>query len=87
MPKEPEIVEAVVRACRILQDGKFDLNVEVPANTRATVRLPKAQLAGVTESGQALANGNGITGSRQDGDFVVVDVGSGAYRFTYTSGK
>jgi alpha-L-rhamnosidase len=65
------------------KDGTFELNVEVPANTRATVRLPKAQLAGVTESGQPLAGANGTSGSRQDGDAVVVDVGSGAYRFAY----
>src|SRR6185503_16054030 len=39
-----------------IRDGKFELAVEVPANTRATIRLPKAQLANVTESGQRLAN-------------------------------
>ena len=37
------------------KDGTFDLAVEVPPNTRATVRLPKAQLASVTEGGQPLA--------------------------------
>jgi alpha-L-rhamnosidase len=67
------------------KDGTFELAVEVPANTRATVRLPKAELARVTEGGQALANGNGIGSSRQDGDTVVVEVGSGAYRFAYPS--
>jgi alpha-L-rhamnosidase len=66
-----------------LKDGAFDLRVEVPANTRATVHLPKAQLASVTEGGQPLVGGNGITGPRQDGDAVVVEVGSGAYRFAY----
>jgi alpha-L-rhamnosidase len=66
-----------------LEDGAFDLRVEVPANTRATVRLPKAQIADVTEGGQPLAGGNGISGPRQDGDTVVVEVGSGAYRFAY----
>jgi alpha-L-rhamnosidase len=66
-----------------IKDGKFELAVEIPANTKARVRLPKAQLAGVTESGQALTVGNGITGSRQDGDAVVVEVGSGQYRFAY----
>ena len=65
------------------KDGTFELRVEVPANTRATIRLPKAQLAGVTESGQPLAGANGTSGSRQDGDAVVVDVGSGAYKFAY----
>ncbi len=70
-----------------LKDGKFELAVEVPPNTQATVRLPKAQLAQVTESGQALANGNGIIGTRQDGEAVVVEIGSGQYRFSYATGK
>jgi alpha-L-rhamnosidase len=70
-----------------LNDGRFELAVEIPPNTTATVRLPKAQLASVTEGGQALAKGNGITDSRQDGDTVVVDVGSGQYRFAYGAGK
>ncbi len=70
-----------------LKDGRFELAISVPPNTRATVRLPKAQLAGVTEAGQALAKGNGITDSRQDGDAVIVEVGSGDYRFAYAPGK
>jgi alpha-L-rhamnosidase len=70
-----------------LSDGRFDLAVRVPPNTHATVRLPKAQLASVTEAGQALATGNGITNTRQDSDAVVVEVGSGDYRFAYALGK
>jgi alpha-L-rhamnosidase len=59
-----------------LVDGKFSLDVEIPANTRATIRLPKAQLAGITKE-------EGITALRQEGDAVVVEAGSGQYRFTY----
>ena len=66
-----------------LADGRFELSVEVPANTKATVRLPKAALAAVTESGKALTDGNGVTARRQDGDVTIVDVGSGQYRFAY----
>ncbi|MEW6127540.1 MAG: glycoside hydrolase family 78 protein [Acidobacteriota bacterium] len=66
-----------------LKDGQFELGVEVPANTRATVRLPKAQLANLKESGQAIGKGNGITDIRQDGESVVIEVGSGQYRFAY----
>jgi alpha-L-rhamnosidase-like protein len=65
------------------KDGTFDLRLELPANTRATVRLPKAQLAAVSEGGRPLAAGNGISGPQQDGETVVVEVGSGAYRFAY----
>jgi alpha-L-rhamnosidase len=60
-----------------ISDGVFTLTIEVPANTRATVRLPRAELAQVTESGKTL------TGARQDGNVVVVEVGSGKYLFAY----
>lgn len=66
-----------------MKDGKLTLTIEIPANTRATVRLPKATLAKVTEGGQPLAAGNGIAGMKQDGETVVVEVGSGQYRFVY----
>jgi len=61
----------------------FELTVEVPANTSATIRLPGARLAGVTEGGQALASAPGLTSPRQDGADVVVEAGSGRYRFSY----
>ena len=65
------------------KDGTFELRVDVPANTSATVRLPDARLAAVTEGGQPLSSGNGMGTPRQDGAAVVVEVGSGAYRFAY----
>src|SRR5260370_36854421 len=64
-----------------LSDDKFALVVEVPANTRATVRLPHAQLANVTESGQALTTQPGITKARQHGQSVTVEIASGRYLF------
>jgi alpha-L-rhamnosidase len=63
-----------------LVEGRFELTVEIPANTRATVRLPKAQLAQVTESGQPIV-------AIQDGDAVVVKTGSGTYRYAYPMGR
>lgn len=66
-----------------LKDGRFELAVEIPTNTRATVRLPKAELGKVMESGKALTVGDGIEGARQDGDSVVAEIGSGQYRFAY----
>jgi hypothetical protein len=51
------------------------------------VRLPKAQLANVTESNRALSNGSGITSARQEGSAVIVEVGSGTYRFEYPRDK
>jgi hypothetical protein len=62
---------------------RFTLDVDLPPNTSAEVRLPGARLATVTEGGRALAEGNGIRSRRQDGDAVRVDVGSGHYRFVH----
>jgi alpha-L-rhamnosidase len=67
-----------------LDGPAFELAVEIPANTTATVRLPGARLADVTEGGRALVPGNGITASRQDGPDVVIETGSGQYRFACT---
>jgi len=65
-------------------DGQaFELGVEVPANTTATIRLPGARLAGVTEGGQPLSAAAGLSSARQDGSDAVVEAGSGSYRFTY----
>ena len=61
-----------------LKDGMFELMVEVPANTRATVRLPNARGVEVQEGGKAL----GGLSSREDGS-AVIEVGSGKYVFTY----
>ena len=66
-----------------IADGRFELAVEVPPNTKATVRLPGSELAAVTEGGQPLGDGNGVVARRQDGDAVVVEIGSGRYRFGY----
>ncbi|GJG88075.1 hypothetical protein tb265_32560 [Gemmatimonadetes bacterium T265] len=66
-----------------LAGDTFRLAVRVPANTRATVRLPFATLARVAEGGRPVAAAAGVTRAVQDGEAVRVDVGSGDYRFTY----
>jgi alpha-L-rhamnosidase len=64
-----------------IADGKFTLTVEVPPNTTAMVRLPKAKLEQTTEGQKPLAGRADLLGARQDGDAVVVEVGSGTYVF------
>ena len=62
-------------------NGRFELTVDVPPNTTATVRLPGATLGNVTESGRPAAGVEGVTGSKQEGADAVIDVGSGHYVF------
>ena len=63
--------------------GRLELAVRVPANTRATVRLPGATLSQVLEGTHAVASADGVTSATQVGDAVVVEVGSGEYLFNY----
>ncbi len=66
-----------------IRDGQVTLEVTIPPNASATVSLPGAILERVTESGTPLGNAAGINSTRQVGDTVVVEVGSGHYRFVY----
>lgn len=70
-------------ASRWRQSGPgLTLEVTVPGNTTATVRIPAAGVDAVTESGRALARAEHVTGVTDDGDTVSMTVGSGHYRFT-----
>ncbi|MFA5057048.1 MAG: glycoside hydrolase family 78 protein [Opitutaceae bacterium] len=66
-----------------LKDGKMILQVEIPANATATVRLPRAKLEQVTESGQPLRVAGGVHAVQQDTQTVTAELGSGSYRFAY----
>jgi alpha-L-rhamnosidase len=66
-----------------LGGGQLSLDVRVPVNTHATVLLPGATLAQVTEGARAVASAAGVTSATQVGDAVVVEIGSGDYVFSY----
>ncbi|HKH94429.1 MAG TPA: alpha-L-rhamnosidase C-terminal domain-containing protein, partial [Gemmatimonadaceae bacterium] len=66
-----------------LEAGRMRMTVRVPPNARATVHLPAAKLASVTESGGAVGRAAGVTSSVQSGDTAVVEIGSGEYTFEY----
>ena len=64
-----------------LIDGKMQVKIKVPANTRATIILPSAKIDGVTET--AVAVTTAFKNVKQDKNNVVVEAGSGDYTFTY----
>ena len=66
-----------------LSGDRLQLVVEVPANTTATVRLPRAALDEVTEGGRPARSATGVTASRQDAGTAVFDLGAGRYEFSY----
>ena len=63
-----------------IDDGKLTITVEVPPNTTATVRVPGAKLAELSESAKPIL-GRADLSARQMSDAVVMEVGSGTYAF------
>ena len=59
--------------------GKFDWRIEIPANTTATVYVPKMSQRNVTEGGKALGQARGVKLLRGEGDRFVLELGSGSY--------
>jgi alpha-L-rhamnosidase len=60
---------------------RFTLEVTIPPNSQATVRLPAADPAKVTESGAALASVAGVTPLPFAPGHAVLRVSAGRYRF------
>ena len=70
-----------------IEDGRFELDVTIPANTTATVCVPARDAASITESGQPLARAQGVKFLRTEGERVVLAVESGSYRFSASRGQ
>jgi len=64
-----------------LKGSSLKLNVTIPANTTATVYIPAKNTDRVTESGNAVAQAEGVCYLRTEGDTVVFKVSSGTYHF------
>ena len=67
-----------------LTESDFCLQVTVPPNTTATVRIPAAKLTQVSESGQALRKASGVTSAKVKDNAVMLEIGSGQYDFIST---
>lgn len=60
---------------------KLNLKTHVPVGSTATVHLPAANSWAVTEGGKFLGDAEGVQSVEQDGDTVLVAIGSGDYSF------
>ncbi len=65
-----------------LENGNLLMDVEIPANTLATVFIPAADADAVKESGEALSSKNILQIVKSEDGYVVVTIGSGTYHFT-----
>jgi alpha-L-rhamnosidase len=64
-----------------IKDGTMTLDVTIPANVTATVYVPAADAASVTESGKPAATAEGVKLLRSEAGQAVFAVQSGSYRF------
>jgi alpha-L-rhamnosidase len=65
-----------------LAKNKFQLGVEIPANTTASVYLPASAADQITESGKPLAQAPGVKFLRMEKGCAQLSVESGKYNFT-----
>jgi alpha-L-rhamnosidase len=64
------------------RDGdKLTMEVIIPANTTALIYVPAKDSTGVTESGKATAEAEGVKFLRMERDTAIFEVGSGSYQF------
>jgi alpha-L-rhamnosidase len=64
-----------------LAEGKFMMDTEIPANTKAVVYIPASSAESITENGKKLSELKEITVTGKEGNYIVLQVGSGSYRF------
>ncbi len=67
-----------------VEGDRFDLDVEIPANTVAIVIIPASPKPEITEGGQPLEQAEGIRKVRMHGNVALVSVASGKYHFSST---
>jgi alpha-L-rhamnosidase len=64
-----------------LDNDKLQLDVEIPANTKATIYLPAKAIESIMESGKALSASTEIQVRGKENDYVITETGSGTYHF------
>jgi len=65
-----------------ITSGRFEWEVRVPVNTRATVYVPAKNANDITESGMPIRKAAGIAHVRNEGSYAVLEVKSGVYHFS-----
>jgi len=64
------------------ENGSFSLDVEIPANTTASVYVPAGSADAIKENGQALSSNKDIQSAGNSDGYVQLNMGSGKYHFT-----
>jgi len=68
-----------------ITEGRFIMEVEIPVNAKAVIYIPASTTESITESGKQLSELKEITINGKEGNYVVLQAGSGIYHFVSTS--
>ena len=66
-----------------ITEGQFHLEVRIPVNSSATIKLPYTQLNVVKLFGEPISQSKNTLALHKQSEGVVIKVGSGNYRFSY----
>jgi len=64
-----------------IRDDNLTLEIQIPANTTAHVRIPAYSLAAIRENGIAVEKIEGVLDARLEGGTAILHIGSGDYTF------
>ena len=64
-----------------LGNGKLMLDIEIPANTIASIFIPATTAESIMENGKLLSEQKEIKVKEKDGNYIQLQVGSGIYHF------
>jgi alpha-L-rhamnosidase len=65
-----------------IENGKLQLDVEIPVNTKATIYIPTNATEAITEGDISLSSVKDLKFVGKEGNYIVVEVGSGKYHFS-----
>jgi alpha-L-rhamnosidase len=64
-----------------VKDNDFDWSIAIPANTTAEIYIPAKSAGQVTEGGKKTDDATAVKFIRMDGNYAVLEIGSGNYHF------
>jgi alpha-L-rhamnosidase len=74
----------LIRSHWKLDSSRLQLDVEIPVNTTARIYVPTANADGVTKDNKAVSSSKEIKILGREGDYLVIETGSGKYSFAST---
>lgn len=84
---ELESMYGLIRIGWRQSDSAMEVTAVLPANTTASLLLPKATLATLRENDELISHASGIHSLQETADGVSLTLGSGHFRFTYEMRK